>query len=277
MKNDNLILLYDDACPLCVAYTNGFVKTGLLQATNRVPFSKADKALLAKIDLSRGINEIPLINTATNNTLYGIDALLKILSQKLKLVKPIGNIRPIRWVLQKAYKFISYNRKVVVATSPAACGFNCTPDFNLKYRLAFILFFLVINTLLLFPLHKNILQYSLFSHTSLVQLQIAHGLLVSTNIALSFSLPFQKRVDYLGQVTMLALTVVLLCIPLLCLNYFVNAAPSQFNDFYLGMLTCFIAREYIRRIKYLEIAHTYNLIVSANVIAIIVFVLYLIL
>src|SRR5258706_13458694 len=82
MKADTRILLYDDYCPLCTWYSGIFVKSGLLKPENRIPFSKADIEILTTIDMEKGKDEIPLFDTKTQTTLYGIDALLEILGQK---------------------------------------------------------------------------------------------------------------------------------------------------------------------------------------------------
>jgi predicted DCC family thiol-disulfide oxidoreductase YuxK len=80
---ENKILIYDDNCPLCTWYSGLFVKYGYLNADGRKPFSTLDSELLAKIDFDKSRNEIPLLDTTTNKVLYGIDALLEILDQKL--------------------------------------------------------------------------------------------------------------------------------------------------------------------------------------------------
>ena len=54
------VLLYDDYCPLCSWYSGLFVKFGLLDAENRIPFSKADIEILTSIDVEKGRDEIPL-------------------------------------------------------------------------------------------------------------------------------------------------------------------------------------------------------------------------
>src|SRR4051812_47370264 len=115
MKTDPKILLYDDYCPLCTWYSGLFVKFGLLKKENRIPFSNAATQVLTRIDIERGKNEIPLFDTASQKTLYGIDALLEILGQKVPVIKTVGNFPGINWFLKKLYKFISYNRKVIVA------------------------------------------------------------------------------------------------------------------------------------------------------------------
>ena len=93
MENSDKILIYDDDCPLCVTYTNVFVKSGLLTKDGRKSFSAVSPELLHTINWQRSVNEIPLLDPATKQVWYGIDALLEILGQKCALIKTIGNIR----------------------------------------------------------------------------------------------------------------------------------------------------------------------------------------
>jgi predicted DCC family thiol-disulfide oxidoreductase YuxK len=107
------IIIYDDNCPICSAYTNAFVKTGLLDKGGRKNFSTITPELLSKIDFKKSVNEIPVIDTASGQVWYGINALLEILQGKIPFAKSIGNIQFIKWSLTKFYKFISYNRRVL--------------------------------------------------------------------------------------------------------------------------------------------------------------------
>ena len=93
MENNDKVLIYDDACPLCVAYTSAFVKTGLLTAEGRKPFSDASPELLHCINWQRSKNEIPLFDPVSKKVWYGIDALLEILGQKMFAYK---NHRPVK-------------------------------------------------------------------------------------------------------------------------------------------------------------------------------------
>ena len=277
MKKNNQILLYDDACPLCVAYTKGFVRAGLLEPENRKAFSVTDKIFLNKINIERGINEIPLIDPDNNKVYYGIDALLEILGRKIPFIKTVGNFKPIKWFLLKLYKFISYNRKVIVAAKPIQNGFDCSPDFNVRYRLLFLSVFFIFNTLMLFPMHQFVISKSMFSNSSLIELQMAHLILVTINIAVAFTLSKKERIEYLGQVNMLALMVILLSIPLMLVNKFFGFTFTRGNDFYFGFLTFFIIKEYIRRMKYAAIINRHPEIVLANVICLAAFLVYLLL
>ena len=122
----NKILVYDDNCPLCTWYSGLFVKYGFLNADGRKPFSTLDEKLLAKIDFDKSRNEIPLLDTSTYKVVYGIDALLEILDQKIPCIKATGNFGPLKWVLKKIYKLVSFNRKVIVAKK---CG-HVSPYFS---------------------------------------------------------------------------------------------------------------------------------------------------
>src|SRR5688500_12118247 len=106
MKDRNKIIIYDDTCPMCSAYTKGFVSLGLIENDNRLNFSTLPENIACRIDVNRSRNEIPLIETGSNKVWYGIDALLEILADRAPLVKKIGNIKPIKWFLYKLYRFI---------------------------------------------------------------------------------------------------------------------------------------------------------------------------
>jgi len=138
--NDQQALLYDDNCPLCVAYTKAFVKTGLLQEENRIAFSAVDIGQF-RLDSNRARHEIPFINLKTGEVKYGVDALAEILNRKLPFVKPIVNIRWVHWLLKKLYSFISYNRKIIVASpSVAKACFDCSPNYSFRHRLGLAFF-----------------------------------------------------------------------------------------------------------------------------------------
>jgi len=273
MKKNDKIIIYDDACPLCAAYTNGFVKSGMIEAGNRKNFSSIDPALLALIDQRRSTDEIPLIDASTKQVWYGIDALLEILGQRCKWIKTTGQLAPVKWLLVKLYRAISYNRRVIVATEKPAGNFDCTPQFNVKYRLGFMFIFLLFNSLMLLPLHEYILQHSFFA-AGFYRLQWAHFAIVGINIIIATRLPKQAGIEYLGQVNMLALTVVLLLIPLMLLNsVFLNL--YDLNNFYLGALALFTVMEYIRRMKYAKLFTRYRHVVWINVLALTLFLVYL--
>jgi len=270
MKDTDKILVYDDACPLCVAYTGAFVKTGLLTTEGRKPFSEASPELLHAINWQRSKNEIPLLDLNTNKVLYGIDALLEILGSKCRLIKNIGTCKPVNWLLKRLYNFISYNRKVIVAAKTPASKIDCSPSFNLFYRITFMIVFLLFNTVMLYPLHRYLLlQMPLYS-LSANRLLLLHFILVFINCTMAAFLPKRAAVEYLGQVNMLALVTILLLIPLLITNSIIHTG-SLVNYMYLSLLTLVIIKEYFRRMDYANILRRYRLIVLINLLCLIGF------
>ncbi len=275
MKPNYKTLIYDDDCPLCSAYTQAFVKTGMLQKEGRKSFREVDDATFALVDKNRCHNEIPLIDKETKQVWYGIDALLEILGNKVPLIKIVGNIKPVKWALQKFYKFISYNRKVIVAKKTGA-GYDCSPDFNTHYRVIFLFIFLLFNSLMLSPLYYDIFTRSFIRNSSLFELQAAHLSFVAVNITCAMLLKKNKAFEYLGQVNMLALITVLLIVPLLFINRLFPMAGSWFTNSYLVVITIFIGRQYIHRMGYAGIIRHNRWLVVTNILSLIIFLTYLI-
>lgn len=270
----NKLLIYDDNCPLCQWYSKQFVRFGFLPANGRVPFSTLEEKYLERIDFERSRNEIPLLDIKTAEVIYGIDALLEILGSKIPFIKTIGKIRPVHWFLHKLYKFISYNRKVIVAVKCGPGAIDCTPDFNYFYRGLFMIFFLLLNTALLFPFHKIILSPLPFYHISIWQLQSAHLLLVAMNCLLSLRFSWQKMFDYLGQVNMLALLTNLFLIPLFAVIKLTGAYPLLIIG-WLSIVAIIIFKEYLRRMEYSGVLQNHKWIASLNIAGMTGFILYL--
>lgn len=270
----NKLLIYDDNCPLCQWYSEQFVRFGFLSKEGRVPFSTLEEKYLLQINFERSRNEIPLLDTQTGEVIYGIDALLEILGAKIPFIKTIGKFKPVHWFLHKLYKFISYNRKVIVAVKCGPGAIDCAPDFNYGYRGLFMALFLLLNTVLLFPFHKIILSPLPFYHISIWQLQSAHLALVVMNCLLSLRFSWQKMFDYLGQVNMLALLTNLFLVPLFVLVKLTGAYPFIIMG-WLSIVAIIIFKEYLRRMEYTGVLQNHKWIASLNMAGMTVFILYL--
>ena len=269
----NKILVYDDNCPLCTWYSGLFVKYGFLNAEGRKPFSTLDDILLSKIDFDKSRNEIPLLDTSTNKVIYGIDALLEILDQKIPFIKATGNFAPLKWLLKKIYKLISFNRKVIVAKKCGPGSIDCSPDNNYFYRFIFMVVCLVFNTLMLYPFQDHLFNKLSYYHLGLYELQAAHVVFVVINCMLAFSFSKAKGYEYLGQVNMLALSVILLLIPLMIILFFFE---SEWLATTCLMLTAtFIFKEYLRRMEYAAVLSNNRWIVSINLLSLTGFILFL--
>ena len=132
------IIIYDDVCPMCKAYTEGFVQLGWLPLENRIGFSQVPQTILDKIDSNRARHEIPLYDTETGETLYGKDALFYILGEQMPLLKPLFRFAPFRAIIFGLYQIITYNRRIIAGSPTPTNGFDCAPDFNVFYRWLYI-------------------------------------------------------------------------------------------------------------------------------------------
>ena len=273
MQHNPLLLIYDDNCPLCTWYSAQFVRRRLLDAKRSVPFSTLSPELMKKIDIARARNEIPLINTSTNQVQYGIDALLTLLACRLPLVATIGHWKPVHWFLRKLYKFISYNRQLIVAQR-CSSGFDCAPDLNVRYRLLFMLVFLAFTTWMLVPVHTFLIKQLPGFTLSATSVLLAHFAVLAINLILFIKLGWKRGLEFLAQANMLALIAVLLTLPLLLAGQF-TLLPLWITVPYLSLLAVIIFREYVRRMHYAGILPGMNWIAGINLASMTSFVLYL--
>ena len=101
----------------------------------------------SQLDIDRSKDEIPLLDTAGGETIYGVDSLLYILGQRWPWMVKVANCSPINWLIRRLYKFVSYNRRVIVASQTPAGAFDCSPQFNYFYRYLYLAFALLLGSL----------------------------------------------------------------------------------------------------------------------------------
>jgi predicted DCC family thiol-disulfide oxidoreductase YuxK len=137
-KKTNYYLIYDTECPLCQCYTRGFVQLGFLTPSGRIAYHEALVNLKGKFDELKAKNRIALVSESKNQTFYGIDALLELLNTKIPFIKRIGQFKPIKFLLDQLYDFISYNRKII-APSKHVVACSCEPSVSYYWRFIFVL------------------------------------------------------------------------------------------------------------------------------------------
>ncbi len=146
---ENKVIVYDDSCPMCQAYTAGFVKAGWLK--ERRGFANVSPELLAKIDFDRARHEIPLLDTKTGEVTYGLNALFLIIGERMPIFKPLFRSRWFRPLLYPLYQIITYNRRIIAGSGAPKSGCDCAPDVNLFYRWLYISIAVLGGVLLSFP------------------------------------------------------------------------------------------------------------------------------
>ncbi len=151
---DQKVIVYDDSCPLCKAYTAGFVKAGWLK--HRSGFSGIQPEMMAKIDLDRARHEIPLLDMKTGEVVYGLQALFLILGDRMPLLKPLFKARWFKAMWYPVYQIITYNRRIIAGSGTPSTGFDCAPDVNLFYRWLYILLAIAGAFILYLPLWNTV-------------------------------------------------------------------------------------------------------------------------
>jgi predicted DCC family thiol-disulfide oxidoreductase YuxK len=124
---DQHLILYDDHCPMCAAYTGAFVQAGLLQAAHRQGMGSAPEALLSRVDPVRGRHEIPLIDLETGRIWYGLAALREVLRARWPWIGRAMELAAVRIPLRGLYWLIAYNRRIMAGAAPEA-GVCSAPD-----------------------------------------------------------------------------------------------------------------------------------------------------
>ncbi len=241
----NRTLIYDKDCPMCNVYSQGFIKAGMLDKNGRQAFSELSEFSKKVLDLHRSKNEIALVNTTDQSVSYGLESLLIIIGNSFPTLEKIARFPFLYWFFQKLYKFVSYNRKQIIPSKNDYSENACVPDFNLKYRLVYIAFVVLISSFVLsiynrhlFPDFKNNFQLELF----ICFMQIAWQTLFFKNYL------EDKFWNYLGNLMTVSLIGTLLLIPALWFNF-----SQLFYFIYFGIVVFIMFLEHLRRCKLLNI------------------------
>ena len=245
---NNHSLIYDTDCPLCVGYTNAFTRYNLLDENGKRPFSKLTEEDKRTIDIHKASNEIALINTKTKEVTYGVDSLLTILGNSFPMISNIGNLKPINYVLQKCYKFISYNRKVIITVKQTK--HSCTPDFNLKYRWTYIIFCTLISSLILNQ-YSNLLTSFITKSSFTRELIMCSGQIIFQGIVM-YTLVKKERLNYFGNMISISFFGAIALIPILIINH-IFLVSEIFNIAYFGFVVCLMILEHKRRVTFLTL------------------------
>lgn len=257
METVRKIIVYDNNCPMCQAYTKGFVKWGVLPAQNRIAFCELNPQQAGRyLDVRRSRHEIPLIDLAGGETLYGVDAMTYLIGRKIPFIGVMMRNAAVHTFFKNLYSFISYNRRVITATAPATSGLDCTPDFHLKHRLAFIAFTVVVSSLVLWRFGISAGYY--FPQASQM-LPFAGGL---PGLALLLAVAFagnrnvfgnRNSIERAGQLAVVMLIGALLLLP----GIFLDTLANHQNPIWLAasalVSLAVMGSECVRRRRYLQV------------------------
>ncbi|HRI80278.1 MAG TPA: DCC1-like thiol-disulfide oxidoreductase family protein [Cyclobacteriaceae bacterium] len=243
----NHTIIYDNECPLCNAYTGAFVKTGMLDESGRAAYSEKHHTDTA-VNWERARNEIALINLADNSVLYGVDSLLRIIGYNMPWVQKIFRIRPLRYLLDRLYFFISFNRKVIAPGKQFEGQNLCIPDMNYTYRWTYIVFAAGVTSFILNYYLPMVKYFPPVKYTNLVLgfcgLTLVQGIVVGLTNR-------RKVIHYLGNMMTVGLAGSILLSPLMVFKSLIDS--NELFTGYLILIMCLALFEHIRRAKLLEL------------------------
>lgn len=245
----NLILFYDDQCPMCNLYSKWFVSAGLISVEGRMPFQKIYEFNFPALNVFRAQNEIALLDKDSGEVTYGIDSFFKLLLIKMPFFNFLFKNKLFKWTMMRIYFVISYNRKVI-APARKECD-RCFPELNLKYRFIYIMFAWLVSSLILTRYSYSLSGFIPETHFYR-EFFICGGQILFQGILIWF-LAKDKLVDYLGNMMTISLaaSLVLLAFQLI-LGLFGVIDPIVYLLFFLFIVGLMFL-EHIRRMKLLEI------------------------
>ncbi len=189
------VIIFDNKCPLCKAYTGAFINTDMLDKHGREPYSEISPETCSLVDMDRARNQIALVNKQTGEVLYGIDSLFRIIGNAFPFFAPLFRLKSFRSMMSGVYSFISYNRKVIMPSPVGQDG--CVPDFNLRYRWAYIIFTWLVTSAIL-TTYSGLLAGVVPPSHFFREFLICGGQLIFQSIALQF-ISRDKVMTYLGN------------------------------------------------------------------------------
>jgi predicted DCC family thiol-disulfide oxidoreductase YuxK len=243
-------IFYDAVCPMCNAYTNAFVQTGMLDREGRGTYQQLPPEYAGKIDIRRAVNEIALINRQTGEVHYGINSMFLVIGHSFPFLQPFFRNRFCAWLTNKIYRFISYNRRVIMPSSTDTSGTN-EPAFHATYRMAWLVFTWLAAAFLLHQFSQLLTGFvppSSFYREFLV----CAGQMVWQLAFVSLVQP-KKTWDYLGNMMTVSFAGGILLLPALILASLI-ALPAVVFVFYFGIVVMLMLLEHIRRTKILRLS-----------------------
>jgi predicted DCC family thiol-disulfide oxidoreductase YuxK len=246
------ILLYDAECPMCQLYSNGFIGMGMLDKNGRADYSKASSEICQLIDKDRARNEIALVDLKNGSVKYGMYSLFAIIEHSFPIFKGLFSFRLFQWIVKRVYSFISFNRRVIISGNNPENPTACNPDYNLSYRIAYLVFSIVVSCSILKHFSPLLGAFWPIPQGWAVEILLVTGQLVFQTLAvvvLGFYRNSEKLLNYLANVMTVSLMGSLLLIPALIVSWLIPTMVVYFYLAYFGLVVAVMFFEHKRRVK----------------------------
>jgi predicted DCC family thiol-disulfide oxidoreductase YuxK len=244
MLKDHTII-YDDECPMCREYTKGFVKAGMLDLNGRAAYTEVVACPIPNIDWNRARNEIALVNKQNGTVQYGVDSMITVVAHDRKWLTQLLTANPVYFTLKKLYSFISYNRKVIAPGKVFEGENSCHPDFNLRYRVLYIVATWLLTSIVLMAYARHLFPY-IPETNFLREFIICGGQVLFQGVFVSL-IRKDRTLHYLGNMMTVSMLGALVLIPMLLLQTFIQSPLAYLGYFFL--VVCLMLVDHARRVK----------------------------
>jgi predicted DCC family thiol-disulfide oxidoreductase YuxK len=246
------ILLYDAECPMCQLYSNGFIGMGMLDKNGRADFAKAGPEIHQYIDKDRARNEIALVDVKNGTVKYGIYSLFAIIKHSFPVFRKLFAFAPFQWAIKRLYSFISFNRRVIICGNDPESPTACNPDFSLTYRIAYLVFSVLVSCSILKHFSPLLQFYWPIPHGWAAELLLVSGQLVFQAMAffiLISNRSLEKLLNYLANVMTVSLMGSLLLVPALFINGLIPSLSVYLYLAWFGLVVAVMFFEHKRRVR----------------------------
>lgn len=261
-------IFYDEVCPMCNAYTKAFVTTGMLDENGRGTYQHLPREYANVIDRQRAIHEIALLNKQTGEVHYGISSMFLVIGHSFPFLRPVFACRPFQWAAGKVYKFISYNRRVIL---PSAYDPVHAPVFHLRYRLSFLVFAWLVTAIVLSQ-YSGLLAGLIPAGNFYREFMICGGQMIWQFIFV-YLFCKEKAWDYIGNMMTISFAGGLLLLPILLISGIIETGPVFYAAWFLIVAALMLA-EHIRRTGILGITSLLTITWVLYRIILLIFILY---
>lgn len=239
---------------MCNIYGKTFKKLNMMDQDSITPYQLVGEELTCMVDMHRAQNEVALHNTVTGTTIYGLDSMIEIFSQRKNWIKKPLQFPIIYLPLLQLYKFITYNRKVIAGYAPSpAEDRTCEPDFNYFYRTLFILFTALFTGLVLNNYTNHITSYFGLETPWYVEYMICFGQVAWQGIMI---LLWSRKSswDYLGNMSAVSTLGGILLLLILLLNIVFDFTGIVFLAYFAIVIGVMLS-EHIRRCSNMKLGY----------------------
>ncbi len=249
------VILYDQACPLCRLYTKGFLSTGMLDKNGRLPYQNMPDNLACRVDQKRFVDEIALVDRQGGKVYYGVDSLLQIIGHSFPKLKPLFQNTIFLKISGGLYKFISFNRRVIIPAKKTESGSGAgEPSFRKGYRTAYLIFTCLVTSFILSFYSRRLDDY-LPAGGLLRELSVCGGQLLWQGLVVSIFAK-KKAWDYLGNLMTISLAGSLLLGLTMLAGSLLQFTHPAFYALAFGAVVSLMLVEHIRRTSLLGLPPT---------------------